>query len=75
MKTFKQYLDKKTLTPAEIAKKHNVSIDTVQAALTKGIKVEREHTDHPDVAKKITLAHLGEDPNYYEKLKKVEKKK
>ena len=75
MKTFKQYLDKRTLSPKQLAKKHNVSIDTIEAALTKGIKVEREHTDHPKVAEKIALAHLGEDPKYYEKLKKIEKKK
>jgi hypothetical protein len=41
-------------------------------ALAKGIKVELEHTDDKDLAKEITMDHLTEDPNYYDKLEKVE---
>jgi len=40
--------------------------------LTMGIKVEMEHTDKPEEAKKIALDHLAEDPQYYTKLKKME---
>jgi len=40
--------------------------------LTMGIKVEMEHTDKPEEAKKIALDHLAEDPKYYTKLKKME---
>lgn len=38
-----------------------------------GTKHEMEHTKNPDVAKEIAKDHLSEDPNYYKKLKKVEK--
>lgn len=43
-------------------------------AIAAGVKVEMEHTDNPEVAKKIVLDHLTEDPEYYEKLKVVEGK-
>lgn len=57
-----------------IANKHKVSVGFVDRQLKIGIKVEHEHTSILDVARQIALVHLGEDPNYYEKLKKVEKK-
>lgn len=41
--------------------------------LHKGMKVEMEHTNDMYVAKGIAKAHLSEDPNYYKKLKKMEK--
>jgi len=41
--------------------------------LKAGTKVEREHTDDPHIAQEIAMDHLSEDPNYYKKLKKVEK--
>jgi hypothetical protein len=40
----------------------------------KGIKVEREHTDDPDVAREIAYDHLTEDSVYYDKLEEMEKK-
>jgi len=39
--------------------------------LAAGIDVEMEHTFDKEVAKKIALDHLGEDPEYYLKLKKA----
>jgi hypothetical protein len=39
--------------------------------LKKGIETEKEHTTDEETAKKIALAHLGEDPEYYTKLKKA----
>ena len=36
--------------------------------LEKGIKVEMEHTDDPEEAKRIALDHLLENPKYYSKL-------
>jgi hypothetical protein len=33
--------------------------------ISKGIKVEMEHTDDPKIALEITLDHLAEDPQYY----------
>jgi hypothetical protein len=38
-----------------------------------GIGVEMEHTDDKAVAKEIALDHLTEDPEYYSKLKTIEK--
>lgn len=42
-------------------------------AVSKGAKVESEHTKDPAVAEEIARDHLKEDPEYYEKLEKVEK--
>jgi hypothetical protein len=74
MDTFKKYLNKKTKTPEAIAKKHNVSIELINAQLKIGIKTEQEHTSHLDIAREIALDHLGEDPRYYTKLRKMESK-
>lgn len=40
--------------------------------LSKGRKVESEHTDNPAVAEEITSDHLAEDPRYYDKLLQME---
>ena len=40
----------------------------------KGMKVEREHTKNKAAQKEIAQDHLEEDPDYYEKLEKMEKK-
>ena len=74
MKTFKEFLNKKVLTLDELAKKHGVSKEHILSQLNAGIKVEHEHSSNAKVAEQIALAHLGEDPNYYKKLKKVEAK-
>lgn len=42
-------------------------------ALREGIAVEREHTDDPAVAAEIAKDHLTEDPDYYRKLRRIEK--
>lgn len=44
----------------------------INEQLIKGIKVEMEHTDNPEVARKIALDHLLENPFYYEYLDKME---
>lgn len=62
-------------TVEEIAKKHNVSVETIKSQLEMGIKVEGEHTTSKSEAKITALQHLDEVPNYYTKLKKVESKK
>lgn len=41
--------------------------------LMMGVKVEMEHTVDPVIAKKITLDHLAEIPDYYTRLSKLEK--
>lgn len=66
-------LNKKTLTVSQLADKHGVPVEQIQQQLAKGIKVELEHTSHPDVAKEIALDHLGEFPDYYDRLTQAEK--
>lgn len=70
--SFKQFLDKPIETLEEIAKKHKVDMAYMKKELAQGIKVEKEHTSHTEIARHIALAHLGEKPNYYELLRKVE---
>ena len=65
-------LDKPTPTVEELAKKYNASIEKIETELSKGIKVEMEHTTDPKVAREIALDHLGEKIDYYDKLKQVE---
>lgn len=43
--------------------------------LKDGMKVEKEHSTHPDIQERIASAHLDEDPLYYKKLKIMEKVK
>lgn len=47
--------------------------DFDQEQLNVGTKVEMEHTSSKDVAKEIAMDHLTEDPDYYKKLKTIEK--
>jgi len=55
------------------AAEKGVTEDEVDAEqLAMGIKVEAEHTDNEEVAKKIALDHLAEIPDYYTRLKKME---
>ena len=58
----------------EVADKHGVSVEQIEAQVEKGIKVEMEHTSNEESAKKIALDHLAEVPDYYDKLKQVEGK-
>ena len=41
--------------------------------LLMGIEIEHEHTNNPELAKRIALDHLAEIPDYYTRLKKMEK--
>lgn len=75
MKSFKQFLNKRVLTVTALAKKHGVDKEYIEKQLKRGITVEHEHTSKLKVARQIALAHLGEDPDYYKKLKKMEKHK
>lgn len=47
--------------------------DFDEAELRRGTRVEREHTDHLDMAREIAMDHLAEDPRYYQKLAKWHK--
>lgn len=75
MESFKKFLNKKARTPEEIAKKHKVPLDHIENQLKLGIRTEKEHTTHEEIARQIALNHLLEDPNYYTKLKSMEAKK
>ena len=41
-------------------------------SLKAGVKVEREHTRNPAIAREIAKDHLKESPRYYRALKKME---
>ena len=58
----------------DIAKHHNIDVNTVKKQLEKGIKTELEHTSNKNIAKEIAMDHIYEDPKYYDKLKKMETK-
>jgi hypothetical protein len=40
--------------------------------LAEGTDVEMEHTTDRDVAREIAMDHLTEDPEYYQRLKRIE---
>jgi hypothetical protein len=63
----------KDMSVEEIAKKHNVPTDKIEAQLEKGIEVEKEHTSDEKKAERIALDHLFEIPDYYDKLDRIEK--
>lgn len=58
----------------DIAKKHKKNIDSIRKQLSKGMKVEMEHTKMKSRAKEIAMDHIFEDPDYYDKLEKIESK-
>lgn len=66
-------LDKPTPSLESLAKKHDVPVGDLKKQLTKGIKIELEHTSDKSVAKEIALDHLAEFPDYYDRLEKAEK--
>lgn len=56
-----------------IAKKHGIDVAEIEKQLEMGRKVEHEHTKDADLATDIALNHLGEIPDYYTRLDKMEK--
>ena len=61
------------LSVEDIAKKHKVSVDKIEAQIEMGKKVELEHVKDEKLAKEIAMDHLEEIPDYYTRLKKMEK--
>jgi hypothetical protein len=59
----------------QIAKKHKVPVSKINQQLKIGTKVEKEHTKDKELAAHIALQHLDELPDYYDRLKNIEKKK
>lgn len=68
-----EILNKPTGTVNTIAKKHGVPVEQITSQLAKGIKIELEHTSDRAVAHEIALDHLGEFPDYYDRLAQAEK--
>jgi len=60
-------------TPQSIAKLHNVPVESILYQIAMGIKVELEHTNDKEKARKVAMDHLVEIPDYYDRLKKMEK--
>lgn len=55
------------------ARKEGFTVDKAdELELAKGIAIEMEHTDDPEVAKTIALDHLAEYDTYYSALEKME---
>lgn len=52
---------------------NSIPSDFNQKELAMGIEVEKEHTDNEDLAREIAMDHLKEIPDYYTRLKKMEK--
>lgn len=61
------------ITPKDIAKKFDVNLKDVKRQIEKGKKVESEHTDDEEKETEITMDHLSEYPDYYDRLDKMEK--
>lgn len=58
----------------DIATKHKVELIKIVKNFVKGFNVELEHTKNQKEASEIVMDHLSEDPDYYDKLKKIETK-
>jgi len=65
----------KTLTAKQIADKWKLPLAVVAKKIAAGVKVEKEHTTSTRQANEIARDHLGERPDYYDKLDKMEKTK
>lgn len=74
-KKISKVLDKPSPTVGELAEKYHTSLGMIEQELERGTKVEMEHTNDPEVARKIALDHLSEKLDYYKLLAKVEHSK
>jgi len=61
------------MSKKNIADKFNVSIQKISKELSIGIKIEMEHVNSKSLSKEIAMDHLVEIPDYYTRLKKMEK--
>lgn len=64
----------KVPTKKEIANKFKIDSSELDKEIQMGIEIELEHTESKEMAEKIAMQHLIELPDYYTRLKKVEKK-
>lgn len=61
------------LSIKDIADKFNTTTDKIRTQLTKGVKVEMEHTKNKAQATEIATDHISEFRDYYDRLEKMEK--
>jgi len=57
----------------DIAKKHDVTLESIKVQIEMGKKIEMEHVDDEKLAEEISMDHLDEIPDYYTRLKEMEK--
>jgi hypothetical protein len=61
------------LSLEDIAKKHGVGLNSIKTQIEIGKKIELEHVNCDDLAEEIAKDHLEEFPDYYTRLKDMEK--
>ena len=61
------------MTKKDIANKFNVTLQKIENEVSMGVKIEMEHVNSKSKAKEIAMDHLVEIPDYYTRLKKMEK--
>jgi hypothetical protein len=61
------------MSKKDIADKFDITVDDVTKELEMGSDIEMEHVETKEVAKEIAMDHLVEIPDYYTRLKKMEK--
>jgi hypothetical protein len=59
----------------QLADRHGVSLEQIEAEIDRGIEVELEHTTDEEIAHEIAIDHVYEDPAYYSKLGTIEEAK
>jgi hypothetical protein len=59
-------------TVADIARKHGMSVTKIESAIRRGVRLEKEHTTDPSIAREIAKDHIYENPRYYEVLARKE---
>jgi hypothetical protein len=59
----------------DIAKKHGVSVESIEKQIEQGISIESEHVgSDTSRAREISMDHLAEFPDYYDRLNRMEDK-
>ena len=61
------------MSKKDIAKKFGVTLAKINKEVSMGADVEMEHVNSKKIAKEIAMDHLVEIPDYYTRLKKMEK--
>lgn len=61
------------ISAESIAKKHDVSLESIKSQIEIGKKIEMEHTHKKELAEEIAMDHIAEIPDYYTRLKNMEK--